>query len=194
MACTSKGTDLSFLLSVCVRLSKGGNTQVTTGATWHHWNEEEAGSLELKSRHEDFAVRYNEDPAEAGNSPWQPGHSCQSFKEAQEGLGTAGDSHPGSTSQIYNRYNRKGMILRDGHGLSISAASPAGAASREKCTREFCYCFLKAPRGALSVKLSALQQKKPEKCCAHRMPAHPHHHQQHHLTPRNLIKGKGKHY
>lgn len=76
------------------------------------------------------------------------------------------------------------MILWDGHGLSISAASLTGAASLRKCTREFCYCFLKAPRGALSVELSALQQKNPREVLrsSHARPPPP-------PTPRNLING-----
>lgn len=69
-----------------------------------------------KKRREDFTVTYNEDSAEAENSPWQSGH----FKGASEGLDTIGDSYLGSQSQIYN-HPWKGLILWAGHSLSISA-------------------------------------------------------------------------
>lgn len=36
-----------------------------------------------EKRSEDFSVTFNEDSAEAGNSPWQSGHSCQALRRHQ---------------------------------------------------------------------------------------------------------------
>lgn len=42
-----------------------------------------SGVLNGKKRREDFTVTYNEDSAEAENSPWQSGHSRTALRGGQ---------------------------------------------------------------------------------------------------------------
>ena len=120
-------------------VEKKKTRHVITQCIWDHLNEEKVRKLWAQRGREDFTVTFNEDPTEAGNSPWQSSHSCQASGRHRRVLGTTGDLYSGSSSQIYN-HAWNGLIVRDGTGLSISSAVCWN------CTREFCY-FLQFHRG-----------------------------------------------
>lgn len=107
---------------------------------WDHLNEEKVRKLWTRRRREDFTVTFNEDPTEAGNSPWQSGHSCQASGRRRRVLGTTGDLYSGSPSRIYN-HSWNGLIVRDGTSLSISSASHPRLLCAEIALRSFVVTF-----------------------------------------------------
>ena len=113
---------------------------VITRCMWDHLNEEKVRKLWTRRRREDFTVTFNEDPTEAGNSPWQSGHSCQASGRRRRVLGTTGDLYSGSPSRIYN-HSWNGLIVRDGTSLSISSASHPRLLCAEIAFRSFVVTF-----------------------------------------------------
>lgn len=116
---------------------------------WDHLNEEK-----VKKRSEGITVTHNEEPMEAGNSPWQPGHSCQVFKKSSKKI--IEHLYSGSQSQMYN-HSLKGPIVKDGCSLSISVSHPV-LQFAENALRSFVDTF-RAPCGGL------LLCSQTEKCC-----------------------------